>query len=95
MTEPTEPNDSLPVRAEKLARESDLTSRLEVLALLEAHVEGRADDFESLIRAPHVSDAELFVTALALLGSVLTNTGTYDAVIEDTRAQTLAELGKS
>ncbi|MDF3307865.1 hypothetical protein P3H15_22845 [Rhodococcus sp. T2V] len=95
MTEPIEPSESLAARAEELARESTLTARLEVLALLEAHVEGRNSDFDSLILAPNVSDAELFCEALALLAAVLLNTGTYGAVLDNTRSQTLAELGRA
>jgi hypothetical protein len=91
MNEPTDRT----ARNEQLARQSALTSRLEVLALLESHVEGRADDFEALILAPHVSDAELFTETLALLAGVLTRTGTYDAVVSDIRSRTLAELGRA
>ena len=95
MTEPIEPSESLAARAEALARESTLTARLEVLALLEAHVEDRPGDFEALILRPNVSDAELFSEALGLLASVLINTGTYEAVIDHTRSQTLTELGNA
>ena len=92
MTEPTEPtNDQA---AEVLASEKELLTRLEVLALLEAHVEGRADDFESLASAEQSTATELFAEALGLLASVLIHTWTYEIVVADTRARAIEALGR-
>ena len=91
MTASTEPNDD---QAADLTRERELITRLEVLALLEAHVEGRADDFRSLAGAEQATATELFAETLGLLAAVLVHTGTYDTVLADTRTRAIEALGR-
>ncbi|MBC2639667.1 MULTISPECIES: hypothetical protein [unclassified Rhodococcus (in: high G+C Gram-positive bacteria)] len=91
MTDPTEPNDD---QAAILTRERELIARLEVLALLEAHVEDRADDFRSLASAQQTTATGLFAEALGLLAAVLVHTGTYAKVVADTRARAIEASGR-